>query len=253
MELSRCESVRVCGPVWVSVIQADRRPSSSQVPSRSRPVGASRAHRVCQYGATSVSSYCRSTLKARINCGGRATGISKPPRINVNPGRLNSWAAATRSAEISIPQTSVAGFSIRSRCHNSTVVTGCAPNPRSTTRGFGWCCHEVWLLNQRSDRRSRLGCVVPRVRLPTGLGWLPVVRTYLGCHPGGLVGLVGWVGATKVSWVALIGAGSRVGVSLVGWVGATKVSWLALIGAGSRVGVGLVGWVGTTKVSQLLS
>ena len=65
----RSEIVRLTGPRASTATHAARRPISSQVPSTSRPSGASRSCTSAQAAGTSSSAYCRSTLNARTTSG----------------------------------------------------------------------------------------------------------------------------------------------------------------------------------------
>ena len=62
-----------------------------------------------RWPATSASSYCRSTLKARTSTGRPGTGSSKPPSWKLSPGRSSALACRTRSGSISIPTTRTSG------------------------------------------------------------------------------------------------------------------------------------------------
>ena len=84
---TRAARVRVSGPSASRATQAERRPHSSQVPSTSRPPGASAAHMVSQARAADSSSYWRSTLNARTRTG-RSPASSKPPSAEVQPRRV---------------------------------------------------------------------------------------------------------------------------------------------------------------------
>src|SRR5690606_4494338 len=98
-------------------------------PSTSRPPGARRAAMRCQAPVTSASSYCRSTLNARITAGRRPpiVGTSNPPRAKVtrasrakgvSPARTRrSWARApsTRSGSISRQHLDVGTHRAQSR------------------------------------------------------------------------------------------------------------------------------------------
>jgi hypothetical protein len=94
-----------------------------------------------QASATSLSSYCRSTLKARMTVAFRASGsgVSKPPSAKLTrasgangvlPARTASScsvALRTRSGAISSPITSTSARTRASRCCNSSAVTPLAP------------------------------------------------------------------------------------------------------------------------------
>ena len=83
----RSETVSDTGPPASSATQVARRPTSSQVPSTTRPPGASLEAITAHASATSSSPYCRSTLKARTSTGRRpaGTGSSKPRARRTGP------------------------------------------------------------------------------------------------------------------------------------------------------------------------
>ena len=90
--------VKVRGPDAVTPTQLETRPSSSHVPSTTSPPGASRAAMLRQAPSTSASSYCRSTLNARITAGSRPSGVgtSKPPRPNATGRSAGKWPSPER-------------------------------------------------------------------------------------------------------------------------------------------------------------
>jgi 2,3-bisphosphoglycerate-dependent phosphoglycerate mutase len=84
---NRTEKLRLKGRSASKATHVTRRPISSHVPSMNSPPGANRDCTSRQIPATSASSYCRSTLKARTNTGLPGTGTSKPPTWKLSPGR----------------------------------------------------------------------------------------------------------------------------------------------------------------------
>ncbi len=93
---SRTESVSETGPASRSrATHVARRPSSSHVPSTSRPPPASRSRSRSHVASTSSVSYCRSTLNARTSTGSPSVGTSKPP--TANSGGSGRWATAARA------------------------------------------------------------------------------------------------------------------------------------------------------------
>ncbi len=129
----RSEIVRLRGPSSRTSIQLATRPISSQVPSTTDPPGASRAAMRAQAAGTSASSYCRSTLNARITVARSppGNGTSNPPRTKEFRSRADasghaascSRARATRPGSISIPTTRTSGRVARSRrCISSAVI-----------------------------------------------------------------------------------------------------------------------------------
>ena len=84
---------------------------------------------------TAASSYCRSTFIARTTTGA-CPPSSKPPRPNSGPAAAPAGRGAGDPAgSTSSPTTRTSGRTRRSRSYISTVVTGEAPKPRSTTSG----------------------------------------------------------------------------------------------------------------------
>jgi len=167
----RMEMLRLSGPPASIATHVTRRPISSQVPSMNSPSGLSRPRTRRQIASTSASSYWRSTLNARTITGWPGTGISNPPTGKLSPSRSSALAARTRSGSISIPATRTSARTADNRSKSSTAVAGEAPYPRSMTNGSSArrSRHACGPVSHRSRRRIRLGLVVPRVTLPTGL------------------------------------------------------------------------------------
>ncbi len=122
-------TVKVCGPAASTAIQLHTRPISLQVPSTRMPPGCRRPTMVAQAAATSDSSYCRRTFRARMIVALRpsGSGVSKPPSRKLTPGRAERAALATRSGSISIPTTSTSGLIFARRSCSSSAVVALAP------------------------------------------------------------------------------------------------------------------------------
>ena len=145
------------------------------VPSTKRPPGARRAQTNAQVGATSTSAYWRSTLKARtrVSRAPPGSGISKPPRRIARPGPPAGGGGHARRVDLNAdhldvgarhrPQPVAQLDRVTGRRHTrGRRRSGCRGRPQPPPCGPA---------SHLSQRRNRLGFVVPRVMAPTGFAW----------------------------------------------------------------------------------